>query len=28
MTTDRPYRKALTIAEAVRRLEESFGHPV
>ena len=25
MTTDRPYRKALTIAEAVRRLEESSG---
>lgn len=25
MTTDRPYRKALTVAEAVRRLEESSG---
>jgi putative nucleotidyltransferase with HDIG domain len=25
MTTDRPYRKALSIAEAVRRLEESAG---
>lgn len=25
MTTDRPYRKALTIAEAVRRLKESSG---
>jgi putative nucleotidyltransferase with HDIG domain len=25
MTTDRPYRKALSIAEAVRRIEESSG---
>lgn len=25
MTTDRPYRKALSIAEAVRRIEESAG---
>jgi putative nucleotidyltransferase with HDIG domain len=25
MTTDRPYRKALSIAEAVRRLKESAG---
>lgn len=25
MTTDRPYRKALSVAEAVRRLEESSG---
>jgi putative nucleotidyltransferase with HDIG domain len=25
MTTDRPYRKALTVAEAVRRVEESSG---
>jgi putative nucleotidyltransferase with HDIG domain len=25
MTTDRPYRKALTVAEALRRLEESSG---